>query len=72
MENKEDWTVIAKSSDKFDLELKQAKLKEAGIDALLFDHLDSMYKMLNDTNYGVGLFVHKKDEEKAITIIQNQ
>ena len=71
MENKEDWEVIYKSSDKFDIELKQARLKEIDIESLIFDHLDSMIKNLNDTNYGVGLYVHKNDVERAKAHIEN-
>lgn len=71
MEDKQDWEIAYKSADKFDIELKQAKLKELGIESLIFDHQDSMYKMLNDTNYGIALYVHKKDISKAKAHLEN-
>lgn len=72
MEDKQDWEIVYKSSDLFDMELIQARLKEINIESIIFNHQDSMIKMLNDTNYGVGLYVHKDNVERAKELIDNQ
>tara|TARA_B100000780_G_C21119407_1_gene453296 strand:+ start:763 stop:987 length:225 start_codon:yes stop_codon:yes gene_type:complete len=65
-----DWVVVYTSTDKFDVELIQGHLKEAGIESVVYDHQDSMMKMLNNSNYSVGLFVHPENETVAKEYIQ--
>lgn len=68
---KKGWTQILKSTDGSDLNILKLKLADSGIEAVVFDHQDSMLKSLNDTNYMVSLFVHENDVEKAKQIIEN-
>lgn len=68
---KKGWTLILKSTDGSDLNILKLKLADSGIEAVVFDHQDSMLKSLNDTNYMVSLFVHENDVEKAKQIIEN-
>ena len=70
MSEYKDWVAVYKSTDKFDVELIQGHLKEAGIESVVFDHQDSMMKMLNDTNYSVSLFVHPENVTIATEYIQ--
>lgn len=72
MKTNEDWVLIYSSGDKFETDLLKVKLENNGINVVQFDHEDSMYKSLNDTNYEVGLYVHKGDAERAKKIIQNK
>ncbi len=65
-----DWVLITASADKFDLELKKKRLEEAGILSVLFNHQDSMIPSLNETDYEVGLYVHRSQAEKAKAIIE--
>lgn len=67
--NKEDWVEILQTTDKFDANLLKSKLTEKGINAVAFDHQDSMMTMLNASKLMVTLYVHKDDEEKAKSII---
>lgn len=66
---KEGWKEIYRSGDRFDVKVMEARLKEQGIESVVFNHQDSMYKSLNDTNYGVALYVKNEDVEKAKKII---
>jgi len=65
MSETQDWVIVYKSGDRFDIELIQARLKEMGVESVIFDHQDSMVKPLNDTNYAVSLHVHPDHEAKA-------
>jgi hypothetical protein len=67
---KKGWVIIFKSIDSIDVNLKKSKLIASGVEAITFDHQDSMMTSLNDTNFMVSLFVHKNDEEKAKGIIE--
>ena len=66
---KKGWVMIFKSGDATDVRIKKSKLMDSGVEAITFDHQDSMLTALNDTNFSVSLFVHKKDEETARKII---
>lgn len=67
---KKGWVLIFKSVDGSDVKIKKSKLSASGIEAVAFDHQDSMIPSLNDTNFMVSLFVHQKDEEAAKKIIE--
>lgn len=70
--NKEGWVNIFKSTDRIDVSLKKSKLANAGVDAITFNHQDSMLASLNTTDFSVSLYVHENDIEKAKKIIENQ
>ncbi len=65
------WVVIFMSTDGIDVNLKKSKLAANGIEAVTFNHQDTMLKSLNDTNFMVSLFVHGNDLEKSKEIIEN-
>lgn len=67
--NKEDWVEVLQTTDKFDANLLKSKLTEQGVKAFAFDHQDSMMTMLNASKLMVTIFVHKDDEKKAKSII---
>ena len=69
--NKEEWVMIAKSTDGTDVKILKLKLADSGIEAVTFDHQDSMLTSLNDTNYSVTLYVHQNDVEKAKALLEN-
>jgi hypothetical protein len=69
--DKKDWVSIFKSMDAVDVDLKRSKLEASGIESNTFNHQDSMLKSLNNTDFMVSLYVHIKDESKALEIIQN-
>ena len=70
--NKEGWVSVYKSTDGMDVNLLHGKLESMGIDAIIFNHQDSMLTSLNDTNYSVSLYVHENDVEKVKEIIQSR
>lgn len=68
---KKGWVMIIKSTNGSDMNILKLKLADSGVEAITFDHQDSMLKSLNDTNYMVSLYVHENDVEKAKQIIEN-
>lgn len=70
--SKEGWVSVYKSTDGTDVNLLKGKLQSMGIDAVTFNHQDSMLTSLNDTNYSVSLYVHENDVEKVKEIIENR
>lgn len=68
---KDGWVSIFKSNDSMDVSLKKAKLESMGIQAVIFDHQDSMLPTLNETKLRVALLVHENDQEKAKDAISN-
>ena len=68
---KKGWVQILKSTDGTDMNILKLKLADSGVEAVTFDHQDSMLTSLNDTNYMVSLYVHENDVEKAKKIIEN-
>jgi len=69
--NKDGWVMISKSTDSTDINILKLKLADSGVEAITFDHQDSMLTSLNDTNYSVSLYVHESDVDKAKKIIEN-
>ena len=49
--NKEGWVMVYNSIDGTDITILESKLNELGIEAITFNHQDSMLTSLNDTNY---------------------
>lgn len=70
--NKEGWVMILNSTDSTDVNILKLKLASMGIEAITFNHQDSMLTSLNDSNYAVSLYVHENDVEKAKEIIENR
>lgn len=68
--NKDGWVSILTSNHELDINLKKSKLESQGIEAIVFNHQDSMLKSLNDTDFMVSLYVHENDIEKAKQIIE--
>lgn len=66
------WIPVFRSRDRFDVDLIQSHLKEMGVESVILDHQDSMFKTFNDTNSGldVMLLVHPESQEKAENYIQ--
>jgi hypothetical protein len=66
------WIPVFRSRDRFDVDLIQSHLKEMGVESVILDHQDSMFKTFNDTNSGldVMLLVHPEDKEKAENYIE--
>ena len=64
----ENWKLVIESTDKFDIDLKMAKLKEAGINAVLYNHQDSEFLNLN-LKLEAGIYVQSSDLETAKSII---
>ena len=69
--NKDGWVMISKSIDATDITILKLKFADSGVEAITFDHQDSMLTSLNDTNYSVSLYVHEKDVDVAKKIIEN-
>lgn len=68
--NKDGWVSILTSNTELDVSLKKSKLESQGIEAIVFNHQDSMLKSLNDTDFMVSLYVHENDVDKAKRIIE--
>lgn len=68
---KEGWVNIFKSMDGLDVGIKKSKLESVGIEAITFNHQDSMLTSLNDTDFMVSLYVHENDLPRASEVIQN-
>jgi hypothetical protein len=69
---KDDWVMVFSSPDSTDVNILKLKLADSGIDAVIFNHQDSMLTSLNDVNYSVTLYVHENDAAKAKQIIENR
>jgi hypothetical protein len=67
---KDNWVSILTSSKELDINLKKSKLESQGIEAIIFNHQDSMLKSLNDTDFMVSLYVHENDVENAKKVIE--
>ncbi len=70
--NKDGWVMVLRSTDSTDIDILKLKLADMGIEAITFNHQDSMLTSLNDTNYSVSLYVHENDVKKAKEIIDNR
>ena len=70
--DKEGWVKIFTSTDSIDVSLKKSKLAEAEIEAISFNHQDSMLASLNTTDFSVSLYVHQNDVDRAKKTIENQ
>lgn len=68
---KDGWVSIFKSNDSMDVNLKKSKLESLGIEAVIFDHQDTMLPTLNETKLRVSLLVHENDQERAENAISN-
>lgn len=68
--DKDGWVSIITSTKELDINLKKSKLESNGIEAIIFNHQDSMLKSLNDTDFMVSLYVHENDIENAKKIIE--
>lgn len=71
MNDKKDWKLVFRAEDEFEAEVIKAKLQEKGLEAMLFNRSDSMFTVLDDSQYSAGVLVHPDDEQKALEIIAN-
>lgn len=71
MTDKENWKLVFKAEDEFEAEVVKAKLQEKGIEAMLFNRSDSMFNVLDDTQFSAGVLVRPDDEQKALEVIAN-
>ncbi len=71
-EIKEGWVMVYNSIDGTDINILASKLNDMGIEAVAFNHQDSMLTSLNDTNYTMSLYVHESDVAKAKEVIENR
>ena len=64
-----DWVIIFKSSDKFEIQMKSQILKSNEIDNVVLDKMDSSYLL----NFGseIQILVSKKDLSKARKILNS-
>lgn len=64
-----DWVIIFKSSDKFEIQMKSQILKNNEIDNVVLDKMDSSYLL----NFGgeIQILVSKKDFSKARKILNS-
>ena len=64
--------LVFEAEDVFEAQVVYAKLKENGIDAVLFNRSDSVFSVLDDVRYSAGVLVDKKDVEKSLKLIASK